>query len=109
MMSAPEPKNIEPPRYTAPESSEAIFKKAGMEILQGTPELKSGMISESKLAEPFKIPSTKTEYSIANMSKNTQASANTTETPTKVETPKVETPKAPISYGKQDPYRMPVE
>lgn len=106
MMSASEPVSTHAPKYTKPESSEEIFKKAGMEILQSTPELKSGTISESKLAEPFKIPSTKTEYSIANMSKNTQADSGA---PTKVEPPKAEPQKAPVSYGKQDPYRMPVE
>lgn len=109
MMSSSEPVKTPTPKPANQESSEAIFKKAGIQILDSTLELKSGTISESKLAEPFKIPSTKTEYSIANMSKNTEVSNKTNGTPTKVETPKVETPKAPISYGKQDPYRMPVE
>lgn len=106
MMSETKPSSVVQKVSNPPESSDAIFKKAGIEILTNTPELPSGAISDSKLAEPFKIPSTKTEYSIANLSKSGDKSMNKVDQPVKVTPPKQS---APISYGKQDPYRMPLE
>lgn len=108
MMSATMPtKTTEKVVNTSSKGNE-ILKDAGIEILQSIPELKSGDLSQAKLAEPFKIPKAVTEYSLNNISKNSGDNKKS-ETSSVVQKPTNNSSKPPISYGKQDPYRMPIE
>lgn len=88
-----------------------ILKQAGIEIMP--PELASGKavlsgqsLSTAKLNDSFKIPKAETEYTLTNMSKNSESSPSAEKTPpAHTAVPKPPTSQAP----KIDPYRMPIE